>query len=34
MVRHEERFQPLAWTALALLLLPLFTATAGVTAEP
>ncbi|HEV8632229.1 MAG TPA: VWA domain-containing protein [Thermoanaerobaculia bacterium] len=34
MVRHEERFQPLAWTALALLLLPLLTALAGMTAEP
>jgi Ca-activated chloride channel family protein len=33
-VRHEERFQPLAWAALALLLLPLGTAILGVTAEP
>jgi Ca-activated chloride channel family protein len=34
MVRHEETFQPLAWSALGLLLLPLLAATAGVTAEP
>lgn len=34
MVRHEERFQPLAWSALALLVLPLLAATVGVTAEP
>ncbi|HXT52623.1 MAG TPA: VWA domain-containing protein [Thermoanaerobaculia bacterium] len=34
MVRHEEAFQPLAWSALALLLLPLLVASAGVTAEP
>jgi len=34
MVRHEETFQPFAWSALALLLLPLFAAGAGVTAEP
>ena len=34
MVRHEEAFQPLAWSALALLLLPLLAAGAGVTAEP
>jgi Ca-activated chloride channel family protein len=33
-VRYEESFQPLVWTALALLLLPLATAAAGVTAEP
>jgi Ca-activated chloride channel family protein len=33
-VRHEERFQPLAWGALALLLLPLLAAAVGVTAEP
>ena len=34
MVRHEETFQPLAWSALALLVLPLLVAFAGVTAEP
>jgi Ca-activated chloride channel homolog len=34
MVRHEEAFQPLAWSALGLLLLPLLVAGAGVTAEP
>jgi len=34
MVRHEERFQPLAWSGLALLLLPLVAAALGVTAEP
>jgi Ca-activated chloride channel family protein len=33
-VRHEERFQPLAWAALALLLLPLGTTVLGITAEP
>jgi Ca-activated chloride channel homolog len=33
-VRHEERFQPLAWSALALLLLPLLAAALGATAEP
>jgi len=33
-VRYEEAFQPLVWTALALLLLPLATAAVGVTAEP
>ena len=33
-VRHEERFMPLAWAALALLLLPLAAAILGVTAEP
>jgi Ca-activated chloride channel family protein len=33
-VRHEERFQPLAWGALALLLLPTLAAVLGVTAEP
>lgn len=33
-VRHEERFMPLAWGALALLLLPLAAAILGVTAEP
>jgi len=31
---HEETFQPLAWSALALLVLPLLVAFAGVTAEP
>jgi Ca-activated chloride channel family protein len=34
MVRHEERFQPFAWGALALLLLPLLAALLGITAEP
>ncbi len=34
MVRHEERFQPFAWSALGLLLLPLLAATVGITAEP
>jgi Ca-activated chloride channel family protein len=34
MVRHEERFQPFAWSALALLLLPLAAATLRITAEP
>ena len=34
MVRHEEAFQPLAWSALGLLVLPLLAASAGVTAEP
>jgi Ca-activated chloride channel family protein len=33
-VRYEEAFQPLVWTALALLLLPLATTALGVTAEP
>jgi Ca-activated chloride channel family protein len=33
-VRHEERFQPLAWGALALLLLPLLAVAVGATAEP
>lgn len=34
MVRHEERYQPFAWSALALLLLPLAAATLRITAEP
>lgn len=34
MVRHEETFQPLAWSALGLLLLPLLAAGLGLTAEP
>jgi Ca-activated chloride channel family protein len=34
LVRLEERFAPLAWTALALLCLPVLTGLAGVTAEP
>jgi Ca-activated chloride channel family protein len=34
MVRHEERYQPFAWGALAVLVLPLLVAAAGVTAEP
>ncbi len=34
MVRHEETFQPLAWSALAFLVLPLLVAFAGITAEP
>jgi Ca-activated chloride channel family protein len=34
MVRHEDVFQPLAWSALGLLLLPLLAAGMGVTAEP
>jgi Ca-activated chloride channel family protein len=34
MVRHEEVFQPLAWAALALLMLPLLAAVSGLTAEP
>ena len=33
-VRYEEVFQPLAWAALALLLLPLATAALDVTVEP
>ena len=33
-VRYEERFQPLAWAALAALLLPLGAAAVGLTAEP
>jgi Ca-activated chloride channel family protein len=33
-VRHEERFAPLAWAALGLLLLPMGTTLLGVTAEP
>lgn len=33
-VRYEESFQPLAWSALALLLLPLGTTALGLTAEP
>lgn len=33
-VRYEETFQPLAWTALGLLLLPLGTAALRLTAEP
>jgi Ca-activated chloride channel family protein len=34
MVRHEEVFQPFAWGALALLLLPIGAALIGATAEP
>ncbi len=34
MVRHEETFQPFAWSALGLLLLPLLLAGVGWTAEP
>lgn len=33
-VRHREAFQPLAWSGLALLLLPLAAAAFGVSAEP
>lgn len=33
-VRHEERFQPFAWGALAFLLLPLLATVLGVSAEP
>jgi len=33
-IRYQERFQPFAWTALALLALPLLTSTLRVTAEP
>ncbi len=33
-IRYQERFQPFAWTALALLALPLLTATMRMTAEP
>lgn len=33
-VRYREAFQPLAWTALALLLLPLATTAMGVSVEP
>lgn len=33
-IRYREHFQPFAWTALALLALPLLTATLRVTAEP
>ena len=33
-VRFQERFAPLAWAALALLCLPLFTTFLGLTAEP
>lgn len=33
-VRHEESFQPLAWSALALTLLPLLAAAVRLTAEP
>jgi Ca-activated chloride channel family protein len=33
-VRHEERFQPFAWAALALLMLPLVATMSGATAEP
>jgi Ca-activated chloride channel family protein len=33
-VRYQESFQPFAWAGLALLLLPLATAYARVTAEP
>jgi Ca-activated chloride channel family protein len=34
MVRREEIFQPLAWGALALLVLPILAGVIGVTAEP
>jgi len=33
-IRYQERFQPFAWVALALLALPLLTSTLRVTAEP
>lgn len=33
-IRYQERFQPFAWAALALLALPLVTSTLRITAEP
>jgi Ca-activated chloride channel family protein len=33
-VRYQETFQPLAWTALGLILLPLLPATLELTAQP
>jgi Ca-activated chloride channel family protein len=33
-IRYQERFQPFAWAALALLALPLVTSSLRITAEP